>query len=74
MSSPERQKDKSSRLCNDGEGQGRGSAGRKQMSLIKINHAFLVNINKKRLLPKLITLDGVKLASSHSSVSLLDYL
>ena len=29
--------------CNDGAGQGGGSAGRRRMSLIKINHLFSVN-------------------------------
>lgn len=52
MSSLERQKDKSLRLCNDGVGQGGGSAGRKQMSLIKINHPFFGKHQQKKAASK----------------------
>lgn len=41
--------------CNDGVGQGGGSARGRQMSIIKINHLFLVNSNKNAVAKSDIT-------------------
>lgn len=35
--------------CNDGAGQGGGSAGRRRMSLVKINHPFSVNDDEREI-------------------------